>query len=47
MPSYKEQFNLNIFDHSSVGYCVLELCWTIKDSRWTGSTVTVIRPLQI
>lgn len=25
MPSYKEQFNLNIFDHSSVGYCVLEL----------------------
>ena len=25
MPSYKEQFNLNIFDYSSVGYCVLEL----------------------
>lgn len=25
MPSYKEQFNLNIFDHSSIGYCVLEL----------------------
>lgn len=25
MPSYKEQFNLNIFDHSPVGYCVLEL----------------------
>lgn len=25
MPSYKEQFNLNVFDHSSVGYCVLEL----------------------
>ena len=25
MPSYKEQFNLSIFDYSSVGYCVLEL----------------------
>ena len=25
MPSYKEQFNLDIFDYSSVGYCVLEL----------------------
>ena len=25
MPSYKEQFNLNIFDHSFIGYCVLEL----------------------
>ena len=25
MPSYKEQFNLSIFDYSPVGYCVLEL----------------------
>ena len=25
MPSYKEQLNLNIFDHSPLGYCVLEL----------------------
>ena len=35
MPSYKEQFNLNIFDHSSVGYCVLELVLVIR-LLWGG-----------
>ena len=25
MPSRKDQFNLNIFDYSSIAYCVVEL----------------------
>ncbi len=33
MPSYKEQFNLSIFDYSPVGYCVLEL---VLDDKGTA-----------